>query len=413
MTSFDDFEREVAELLRRRDVWRDGEKTAAAPPAIAAMASLGSRLAAEDAAAAELLREIEKTPAAWWRTAILKSRPNAGTVRKLLEMMRRLIVKSPPQALECTSVAVDIANDLGVTDYPGDFVISLRADAWRDHAYMLTFLGRTHEALSALDRAEKLLSQIPLPDLQLARTKLVRANIYRITDRLPEAVQLAHEAGDMFLDFGERSRHVDARTTEAMLLHECGRVRDALEIWQTIESDPALPERTHIYVIYDMGLAYRELGDLQRSAELITQAIAEYELLDMQVEATRARWGLALTLIAAGRLTDAVPMLERAWKEFESFGIEIDAALVALELAEVLLVLGQADRVPHICRDLLDRFTRLGMTSRAITALSFLREVVAMGKAQPPVVRHVREFLRDLPADGRSQLLLSPDDRER
>jgi hypothetical protein len=74
-----------------------------------------------------------------------------------------------------------------------------------------------------------------------------------------------------------------------------------------------------------------------------------------------------------------------------------DAALVALERAEVLLVMGRPEEVPHICRALLDQFTRIGMTSRAITALSFLREAVAMGAVTPSLVRHVHDFLRDLP----------------
>jgi len=415
MTSSDDFDRDVAEILRRPEVWRSDAGPLPVPAAILAIAALSSRLIAEDDAASERLDEIDKTPPVWWRTAIAKTpeRNTAGLVRQLLERMRSFLVKAPLQALECTAIAVDVANAIAVTAYPGDFVISLRADAWRDHAYVLSFLGRSHEAIAAVDRAEQLLGQIPLPEFQAARTKLVRANIYRVTDRLAEAVGLAHEAGETFLAFGERSRYLNARTTEAMLLHEIGRVRDALVIWETIKDDQAMLETTHVQVVYDMGLAHRELGDLQKSTELITQSIAEYDLLGMDVEATRARWGLASTLVAAGRLSDAVPMLETAWKKFESFAIESDAALVALELAEVLLVVGQPERVPHICRELLDRFTRLGMTSRAITALSYLREVVAMGKAQPPIVRHVREFLRDLPLDGRSQLLLSPDDCSR
>jgi len=415
MMGSDEFDLELAEMLREPDVWRESAEPPSPPPAIEAMVSLTSRLAEEDAAAIELLATVEKTPVAWWRTGIRKSAAGrgAGIVRQLLEQMRRLIAKSPLNALECTSIAVDLANDLGVIDYPGDFVIALRADAWRDHAYMLSFLGRTHEALAALDRAESLLGQLALPDFQMARTKLVRAHIYVVMDRQPEAITLAHEAAETFAEFGERSRYLDARTIEAAMLHEHGAVREALAIWDAIKDDDLLPEATRVHVVYDMGLAYRELGDLRASVELVTQAIAEYEMLGMDSEATRARWGLASTLVSAGKLADAIPLFETSWKSLERLGLETDAALAGLELAEVLLVIGRPERVPHICRDILDRFTRLGMTSRAITALSFLREVVAMGKAQPPIVRHVREFLRDLPTDGRSQLLLSAEDRER
>ena len=43
--------------------------------------------------------------------------------------------------------------------------------------------------------------------------------------------------------------------------------------------------------------------------------------------------------------------------------------------------------------------TRAGMASRAMTALSFLREAVAMGQATPSLVQHVSAFLRKLPAE--------------
>jgi len=76
--------------------------------------------------------------------------------------------------------------------------------------------------------------------------------------------------------------------------------------------------------------------------------------------------------------------------------------LTALELAETLLVVGRNDEVPAICRTLIDRFTRAGMGGSAMTALAFLRETVATGHATPGLVRHVYEFLRDVPRNEAS-----------
>ena len=73
--------------------------------------------------------------------------------------------------------------------------------------------------------------------------------------------------------------------------------------------------------------------------------------------------------------------------------------LLPFEGAEALLVTGQPDEVPVICRDVISLFTRTGMASRALTALSFLREAVAIGQATPSLVRHVHTFLRELPKE--------------
>jgi hypothetical protein len=119
-------------------------------------------------------------------------------------------------------------------------------------------------------------------------------------------------------------------------------------------------------------------------------------MLGMDVNLARCRWSLATTVNSAGRSSDAIPMFRTAWKELESLGMESEAALTALELAETLLVVGRTDEVPAICRTLIDRFTRAGMGGSAMTALAFLRETVATGHATPALVRHVHEFLRDV-----------------
>src|ERR1043165_128479 len=408
----DDLDRELAELLRSPDVWQG---TQVLPPRVQEMTALSQQLGEEERKASELLDSLASTPVTWWRTAVMKSPAGrtSGMIHNLLERTRSEVRKSPARALELTSLAVDVANEIPLTAYPGDVVITVRAAAWRDYAYVLQFLGRFPDALAAIDEAERLQLGTALPEYGLARIKLVRANVLTWTDKRAEAIALADEAAKIFLDFGDRVKYATARMTQAVTLHEQGSIREALEIWESIKNEDCLEELTRILVIYNLGLGYREIGNTAKAVEHITLATAEYELLGMTAEATRARWALGTTLVSAGKFASAIGLFDRAWKEFEALAMEADAALVALELAETLLVVGQAERVPQICRTLLDRFTRVGMTSRAITALSYRRKVVAIGKAQPPVIRQVREFLRDLPSQGRPTLSLPLHESER
>ena len=127
----------------------------------------------------------------------------------------------------------------------------------------------------------------------------------------------------------------------------------------------------------------------------------------METEAARSRNNLGQTLLAAGLAAQAVPVLRQTWLEFEKFDMLADAALAALQLAEAMLLTGNGSEVAAICRDLIARFSAAGMTSRAITALSFLREAVAIGQATPSLVRHVYDFMRELPAE-RPRLFAPP-----
>src|SRR5207248_11464542 len=115
---------ELAELLRHPGVWQP--ETPVPPPAVRPparmleLASLAERLAAEDRNAAALLDSLENKPATWWRTGVMKSAAGrtVGTVRQLLGRMRGEVHKSPARALELTSLAIEIANDISVIDYP-------------------------------------------------------------------------------------------------------------------------------------------------------------------------------------------------------------------------------------------------------------------------------------------------------
>lgn len=392
--------RQLAALLKTADVW-DGPTTvdAAVMAKGRELSAVARRLDDEGAGAEAMVDEMLASPPRWWRTKLMREGgQTVGVVRALLDRMRSTLPKAPLQALDITTTAVELANDLPITGYPSDLVFATRAHAWRDHAYVLSFLGRFSEALDAVDRAENLFRQTALSEYELARVDLVRASTLKSLDRLDEAVALSQRASETFLEFGDRVRYVNATVTTGALLFEKRALREALEAWESVIDDPAIEDMTRVMVTNNLGMCYRELGDYDRAVNYLSRAVAEFEMLGATTERAKNRWSLAMTLVAAGRIPDALPIFEQTWKEFEDLGMEADAALVGLEFAEALLLVDRPERVPEICRTLLDRFTRAGMTSRAITALAFLREAVALGQAHPTLVRHVHEYLRKLPA---------------
>ena len=389
---------DVIEGLRDPFVWQQRNTTAPKPERIAALATFKKRLEEEDAAASELLDSVLKGPSAWWGNTLRKSGVRtAGVVRQLLARMRGVFPRIPADGLAGVTLALEIADALAVTDYPSDFVITLRAQALRDQAWGFSVMGRFREATAAADRAERLLLQTPIPDYELARLNLVRANFYRWTDRVDEAIALSRKSAEVFERFGDRRMLVTARIYEAGLLFTRNEYAPALAAYRSIENDPAISDdATRILVEFNIGLCHRELGHIDQAIQALTSATAEYEMLGMEANLARCRWTLATAVSSAGRYSEAIPLFRTAWKELESLGMEAEAALSALGLAETLLVVGRTDEVPAICRTLIDRFTRAGMGGSAMTALAFLRETVATGHATPGLVRHVHDFLRDV-----------------
>ena len=393
-------QREMMAHLSSSDVWEE----ASAPPRqfVVDVAAFAERARSEEQEAVALCDAILTGPPAWWQQRLRQS-PRAftgGMVTQLLERTRAMYSKSPANALQLTALAIEVANALDIANYPCDYVIKLRAQAYREHAYMLSYIGRFPEALEVTDYSKRLFDQVPLPEYDLARLALVKASILRAIDRTEEALALTRGAGDVFLRFGDQSRHLVARQFEASTLYRQGQVDAALGIWKDVEAaNLAIDEHESVRLAHNIALCYSDLGRPEDAIQYIQRCVVEFEMLGIETERTRSRWLLGHALAACGRYQDAIPIFRQTWREFEQLDIIAESGLVALELAEALLVLGQSDEVPSICRDVIGQFTRAGMASRAMTALSFLREAIGMGQASPSLVNHVTAFLRKLPAE--------------
>jgi tetratricopeptide (TPR) repeat protein len=391
--------RAVVDALRSAETWEEEVP----PPRqfVHDVVAFASRAKQEEERARILCDEILSGPSSWWPQRLRKAEGaySAGMVKELLERMRQMLESSPAAALQVTALAIDVAHALDIAEYPCDYVVKLRAQAFRDHAYVLSFMGRYPDALQFADRSKRLFEQVPLPEYDLARLALVRASILRVTDHVAEAIQLARGAAQTFQRYGDNARWTAARIWEANCVFESGALKEALAIWQSLEQEPAVSSTDRVRLIYNMALCHRDLGDLSTAASYLNRAIQEFDLLEMHAHATQGRSNLGKILLAAGREREAVSVLRQSWREFEQLDMVADAGLAALQLAEAMLVSGDASEIASICRELIARFTAAGMTSRAITALSFLREAVAIGQATPSLVRHVYDFLRELPAE--------------
>lgn len=391
--------RELIATLGEEQTWQPQEP--APRQFIVNVIAFAQRARLEDEQAVAQCDQVLTGPASWWRQRMrnMQGVYTGGMVKQLLERMRSYIESSPASALQVTALAHEIADALDVSQYPCDYVIKLRAQALRDHAYVLSFMGRYPEALQFADKARFLFDQTPLPEYDLARLAVVKATILRRIDRSDEAVALTRQAAETFLRFGDRQRFVNTRMTEAAIVLECGAIDQALAIWQALETDPAVDALGRVRLAHNIAICYTELQQPAVAAEYFQRCVAEFEMLGMETERTRSRWGLAQALVASGNSRQAIPIQRQTWREFEQLDMVADAGLAALELAEALLAVGEAAEVPAICRDLITRFTQAGMASRAVTALSFLREAVAIGQATPSLVRHVHAFLRELPPE--------------
>ena len=377
----------------------DIEQELTDPERMSERVAFHGQLIAEEKAAAAICDRLLQGPSRWWGKALeaAEGTQTAGMVSLLISRAAEVLPKSPAAALDLADVALRIAERIDIEAYPYDHIVKLRGQALREKAYVLSYMGRYHEAAATAELAGALLQQIPIALLELARLDLVRSDIARNMEKLGQAIDYARRAGETFLQFGSRVSWLKARQFEGVALLAQGRAAEAREVCRSCETYfDLLDAWTRGATLHNIALASTEIGDREMAAVYFSRAALIFDGLGHRVHSAKCRYGAGKAMLAAGAYEDAIAVLERSWHELEELEAHGDAVLPALLLAEGLLVVGRAEKVPAICRMLIDRCSRNSMPSGAMTALAYLREALSRGHASRTLVRSIHDYMRDV-----------------
>jgi tetratricopeptide (TPR) repeat protein len=383
-------------------VWDASRGGAEEPPG--ELRALADLLAREDAEATSLLGALLASPASF-RRANVTANPamrSAGVARRLSTESRALRERQPMHALVLADAAIAIADQLSPQRYPDALIDELRGSGWLERANVLRYLGRYDEALDALDISARAYAQSPVAVYSLAVVEYVRAVIFVEVGRLDEALLLTRRSARVFRQFGEDERFVHAKIVEATVLFDRSRYRESRELFLSlIPVAKKLGQAATLARLYgNVANCQLRLHELAAAELYFARALSLYEALGLETERIRTRWSIGSLRIANGDMADGLARLREARREFEQLGLRTDAALVTLDIAEALLAEGTPAGMRHaaeLCTSIVESFTAVGMTGHALTALAFLQEAVAGGRATPGLVRKVRDYLETSP----------------
>ena len=400
----------IASMLAEAETW-DMRELSEEPRAetVATLRAFASRMQREDEAAVSLVERLLAGPREVW-TQSLRRHPEcrtAGVVRRLLTLAYDAVVTMPPDAVEMTALATEIADHL---DVQGTTLAQLRGSAWRDRAYALYYTSRFDEALAACDRADEAFAECIAGEWDQARVGIVRALVLRTFEKFDESRSYAANAGRVFGYFEDLERIASARIVETNVLTASGQVRLAYSILGNLEKqlrDTSLVE-THGRVLANFGRCAAEVGEIPEALNAFEMASSIYAALGITTESLRVSWNVAEVLVRAGELDAGEARLELLMVEMAKLGLIVESATSALSLAEILLASDRFEHVEAICRKAMECFHRsgLGYSTRALTALSYLQEAARNRTAKVDLVRSVRQYISDLPKQP--QFLFAP-----
>jgi tetratricopeptide (TPR) repeat protein len=399
--------RDTTVLLKKPEIW-DRQRVSTGPrtETLVLLRSVQATMAEEDAAAEGYVASLLAGDRESW-SAKLNAHPEwrtAGLVRQLIAATDRAIDLMPPDALEITRLAIDVAEQLPESDR----VIRLRGNAWYERGYALFYTGAFREALGVLDTAESRFAQLPVADHEIGRLNLVRGMTYRALERFDEALPLIASAAAFFRQYGDIERCHSASLALGITLWSTKRFREALRVHLEIAHDERTTVRYRATALQNAAICYRELGDLDSASDYFVRAISVAEAAGMMSFRAKMRWTLARIFVERQRHESALVVLTELRDEFEVLGMTNDVAMVALDIAELLLSTGRYGEVAETCRQAISYFEEMRLTSGqgALTAVTYLCEAAVAGNATSALVSDLRNSF--LSEDPRRSLSLRP-----
>lgn len=396
------------DALRTREPWDMADELRMPPPDPSRLRSVATKLDADRAAAKTLLEPVLKSLSAF--TAANVAGDHVFRTPSMVSLLTAAAVdlyeREPQFALATATAAVTIAERLAaVSELP---TMSLLGLARVERGKVLFLIGRYREAEEDLRRADEAFDVDPhATEWEHARASLVRANVLAETHRFQDAVAEADRAARAFEAFGDTARFLAARLLVANVLYIKRDFRAAAPVFDDLaEEARQAGDRLHLArALQGAGNCFIELGEHQKAGECFFAALTLWNELGAEVERVRTRWSIGALLRAKGDLDGAIEHIDSARRAFEKMGVVNDAALARLELAEALLLADRPDEVPDLLRNVVVSFTSEGIMQNAKIALAYLREAVEAAAIEPHIIRHVRDYLEDLPANPASVFL--------
>jgi tetratricopeptide (TPR) repeat protein len=388
------------DALRDREPWELAAELELPPPDAGALRELAARLDEERTIAEAMLEPLLTSMAAFQRAEVERDPVYAkcGVVDVLNDAAGTLRKTQPQFALITAAAAVAIATKLARAGAcPGRIVGRTHIE----HAGALFLVGHYRDAEEALRRADAAFDDDPrATDWDRAHGSLVRANTFVETYRLDEASVEAARAAAAFSAFGDSRYFLIASLIEGGILFMRRQYRAAAGMLDRIAEEAArIGDRLHVArARQTAGNCYIELGEHEKASAYFFEALAVWDDLGLETERVRTNWSIGVLQKATGDLEGAIERIDEARRTFEALGVVNDAAIARLELAEVLLLAGRPDEVPALLRNVVVSFTSEGLMHNAKIALAYLREAVEAGAIEPRIIRHVRDYLDELPA---------------
>lgn len=369
------------------------------PARVQDFAATARKLQSErDAAADVVARALRDTPRSeWMRLADRADLRSVGVLERLGHEIDSRLDHEPAEALIIADLAIAIASTLPRASYPPVIIAQVSAHASKDRAQVLRYLARYEEALTALDDADSRLEHFGTLGHDLAIIRFVRAMALQEVDRFDESLRLLNECSAVFRSHGDARRLLQCGIVHGMLLHRLKRFLEAREVGlRLLEVARELDDESVAIIQNNLAYTCIELSQFDAAERHLSAAVEILRKLDQPVRIAMVELAWGRLMVRRGSAERGIAHLRRVRSDLARRGVVEEAGIAGLDIVEALLAVEKAAEAETLARDIIGEFTAARLSSRAISALGFLREAIEARRATGATVDHVRDYITSL-----------------
>ncbi len=359
-----------------------------------------AEVARDRAQARELFEELARHPPARQHLMVC----NSGRFRSrmlceiLLEQAHEAGFREPVRAIELARLGVAISDRLAERsgEKGGEGLQGLRARAWAQLGNALRISSDHAGAEQAFETATELLDPARVTPHEIARVLDLEASLRKDQRRFAEATRLMDRVIAIYRKLGQRGLLGRSLQQKSLICGESGDsegkialLRRALELLNP-EEEP----RIFLAARHNLISALCESGRSREAFALLFHTRPLYLMQGDRLNLLRLRWLEGAVSRGLQRYEQAAVAFREVREAFLELGLDYDAALASLDLAEVYATQGRTADVRRLVDEMLEVFRSRKIHREAMAALSVLQKAARAERAELILVREVGSFLR-------------------
>lgn len=303
--------------------------------------------------------------------------------------------RDPARSVELAQLAVSVADRLAEIER-GEGLDGLRALAWAQMANAHRISSDHAGAELAFETVKTLLQGGRVGLLETARVLDLEASLRRDQRRFAEAGLLMDRVITIYRKLGQKSLLGRSLKQKAMVCGESGDLESEIALLRRALEllSPEGEARTFLAARHNLISALCKIGRPREAFALLFHTRPLYLKMGDRLNLLRLRWLEGTVALGLQRQEQAAVAFREVREAFLELGLDYDAALASLDLAEVYAIQGRSGEVRRLVDEIIEVFQSRNIHREAMGALSVLQQAARMEQAGHVFIREVGSYLR-------------------